>query len=132
VIVLDASASVALVLSHPAAAALKRWLARPFMSLHAPHLIDVEVAQVLRRYWLSGDLTAAHAHERLQAHLDLPIVRYPHDVLMSRAWQLRANVTAYDAMYLALAEALDAPLITLDEKLATAPGHRARVELIEE
>jgi predicted nucleic acid-binding protein len=130
VIVLDASAAVALVLVEPAAVAIQSWLVRPSMSLHAPHLIDVEVTQVLRRYWLAGDLDATVAHERLQLYLDLPITRHAHEALLIRAWQMRANVTAYDAMYLSLAEALDAPLITLDAKLAGAPGHRARVELI--
>jgi predicted nucleic acid-binding protein len=130
VIVLDASAAVALVLAHPAGAAIQAKLKQPSMSLHAPHLIDVEVAQVLRRYWISGDLPTVIAHERLQAYLALPIARYAHDALLKRVWQMRGNVSAYDAVYLALAEALDAPLVTLDAKLAAAPGHHALVEVV--
>jgi predicted nucleic acid-binding protein len=73
-----------------------------------PHLIDIEVAQVS----------------------DFPLHRYPHDVLLPRVWELRHNLTAYDAVYVALAEVLDAPLLTRDRRVATAAGHRARVDLV--
>src|SRR5437762_2528893 len=73
-------------------------------------------------------------HEIRRAALEdlvaLPLSRYPHDFLMSRVWDLRANMSAYDAVYVALAEALDAPLLTRDRRLAKAPGHRARVEVV--
>jgi predicted nucleic acid-binding protein len=90
----------------------------------------VEVAQVLRRYALSGDVGAERCRAALDDLAALPLNRYPHDFLMSRVWELRTNMSAYDAVYVALAEALDAPLFTRDRRLAKAPGHRARVELV--
>jgi predicted nucleic acid-binding protein len=99
-------------------------------TLHAPHLIDVEVAQVLRRYARAGVLGAERGAEALEDLADFPITRYPHEVLLFRIWELRNNVTAYDACYLALAEALGAPLVTRDAKLAAAAGHRAPIELM--
>ena len=96
-------------------------------SLHAPHLLDPEVVQGLRRYHRQGVLTDLRASQALEDFADLPIVRYPHDVLIDRVWQLRHNVTAYDACYIALAEALDAPLLTTDRRLSAASGIRARV-----
>ena len=99
---------------------------RPDESLHAPHLLDVEVASILRRYHLSGELSAEDGREALAG---LDIARYPHDPLLPRVWELRASVTAYDAVYLALAEVLEAPLLTLDRRLARARSHGARVEL---
>ncbi len=98
--------------------------------MSAPHLIDLEVAQVLRRYTLSGDLGPDRAAEALQDFLDLPIERYPHDLFLTRIWQMRHNVTAYDAAYIALAEALDAVLLTTDARLAAAGGHEAKVEVV--
>ena len=99
-------------------------------TLHAPHLLDLEVAQVLRRYALSGDMSDERSEQALEDLADLPLNRYPHDVFLRRIWSLRLHVTAYDAAYLALAEALDAPLITRDAALARVPGHRARVEVV--
>jgi predicted nucleic acid-binding protein len=98
-------------------------------TLHAPHLIDLEVAQVLRRYVHSASISADRGAEALTDFLDLPLTRYPHFALLTRVWQMRKNLTAYDAAYLALAEALDAPLITRDRALART-GSRAQVELI--
>lgn len=98
-------------------------------ALHAPHLIDLEVASVLRsfetRRLLSGPL-AMRAMADLAA---LDISRYAHERLLPRIWQLRGNLTVYDAAYVALAEILDLPLVTCDRRLAKAPGNRARVEL---
>jgi predicted nucleic acid-binding protein len=99
------------------------------VSLHAPHLIDVEVAQILRRWASTGELKPARGREALQDLLDLPITLHPHGDLLPRAWDLQHNLTAYDAVYLALAEALDAPLLTRDGGLARVHG-RARVELM--
>ena len=98
-------------------------------TLHAPHLIDLEIAQVLRRYVRSAIISADRGAEAVSDFLDLPLTRYPHFVLLTRVWEMRHNVTAYDAAYLALAEALDAPLITRDRALARTSS-RARVELI--
>jgi predicted nucleic acid-binding protein len=97
--------------------------------LHAPHLIDVEVTQVLRRYSRAGDITHARGREALSDLALLPIQRYPHEPLLDRVWQLRNNVTAYDAVYLALAEGLDAVFLTLDAALARIPTVRASVEV---
>lgn len=99
-------------------------------TLHAPHLIDVEVAQVLRRFAISGEVDAERCRNALADFMDFPVVRYPHDFLLPRVWELRGNLTAYDAAYVALAEALDAPLLTRDQKLANAPGNHARIELV--
>lgn len=99
-------------------------------TLHAPHLLDVEVVQVLRRYARSGALDPARGMEALEDLADLPLTRYPHDLFLPRIWELRHNVTAYDAVYVALAEALEAPLLTRDRALASAGGHRARIELV--
>lgn len=129
-IVVDASAVLELLLRTKRAARIEARLFAPGETLHAPHLLDVAVAQVVRRYWRSGEIKADRGGQALADLLDLPIARYPHDVLLRRVWELRQNVTAYDAAYLALAEALGAPLLTCDARLASAPGHRARVELI--
>ena len=129
-IVLDASAAVELLLGRPGAEAVREWLARPGESLHAPHLLDLEIASVLRREAGAGRLNERRAREEFQDFADLPIVRYPHDLLLPRVWGLRPHVTAYDAAYVALAEALDGTLLTLDRRLARTNGHRARVEVV--
>jgi predicted nucleic acid-binding protein len=85
---------------------------------------------VLRRYVQERIITASRGEEALEDLHDLPLHRYPHDMLMPRAWELRAVLTAYDAVYVALAELLDAPLVTSDRKIALASGHRATVEVI--
>ncbi len=131
-IVLDASAAIELLLVTARGSAVRERIARPEESLHAPHLLDVEVAQVLRRYQLSGALANDRARQALRDLADLDISRYPHDVLLPRVWELRRAVTAYDAVYLALAEALDAALLTFDRRLASAAGHGARVEIVAE
>jgi len=100
------------------------------MSLHAPHLLDVEVAQVLRRYVRDKTITAQRGEEALNDLNDLSLNRYPHDFLIPRVWELRATLTAYDAVYVALAELLDAPLLTCDRRIASAPDHHANIELI--
>jgi predicted nucleic acid-binding protein len=129
VIVVDASTILELLLRTPAAAAVERRLFGGRETLHAPHLLDVEVAHVLRRYAFAGDMSAERGHDALDDLENLSLHRYPHGVLLPRMWELRANLTAYDAVYIALAEALDAPLLTRDRRLAGAAGHRARVEM---
>ncbi len=99
-------------------------------TLHAPHLIDVEVAQVLRRYAANVEVDSARCGAALGDWMEFPVRRYPHDVLLPRIWGLRDNLTAYDAAYVALAEALDARLLTRDRRLASAAGHQARIELL--
>jgi len=98
-------------------------------TLHAPHLIDLEIVQVLRRYVRSGVITTERAAEALSDLGDFPLTRYPHFILLTRVWEMRHDLTAYDATYLALAEALNARLITRDRALARA-GSRVRVEVI--
>ena len=129
-IVVDASAMLEALLRTPAAAAVAERLFEPGETLHAPHLIDLEVAQVLRRYAATGQVGADRCRAALDDLSDFPLNRYPHALLLPRIWELRANLTAYDAAYVALAEALMAPLLTRDERLAAAPGHRARIEMV--
>jgi predicted nucleic acid-binding protein len=129
VIVVDASALLEVLLRTSAAKAVEDRLFAPRQTLHAPHLLDVEVAQVVRRYAASGEIDGERGRMALADLADLPLRRYPHDFLLPRIWDLRNNLTAYDAAYVALAEALDAPLLTRDRRLAAAAGHRARIEL---
>src|SRR5260370_4311425 len=129
-IVVDASAVLEALLRTPAASAVEKWLFEPSQTLHAPHLLDVEVAQVMRRYTASGAIDAERGRTALADLADLPLHRYPHDFLLPRVWELRNNLTAYDAVYVALAEALDAPLLTRDKRLAASSGHHARIELV--
>jgi predicted nucleic acid-binding protein len=93
-------------------------------------LADVEVAQVLRRLAASKQMDPQSCRTVLDDWLFFPVQRYPHDVLLARVWELRPNMSTYDAVYVALAEALGARLITHDARLANAPGHVARVELV--
>jgi predicted nucleic acid-binding protein len=129
-IVVDASALIEVLLRTPAADAVERRLFAPGETLHAPHLIDVEVAQVIRRYAAKGEIDDERARVALGDLGDLRLQRYPHDLLLPRVWALRNTMTAYDAVYVALAEALDAVLLTRDRRLAGAAGHHARVALV--
>jgi len=128
-IVLDASAALELLLNTPNAQGIASRVFSARETLHAPHLIDLEVAQVLRRWERSGALAAERASEALEDLSDFPLQRYPHQMLLPRIWALRANATAYDAAYLVLAEVLDATLVSCDTALASVPGHAARVEI---
>jgi predicted nucleic acid-binding protein len=130
VIVVDASALLEVLLRTPASAAIQARLFQDGEGLHAPALLDLEVAQVLRRYVARGEVTLARAGASLDLLLALPVQRYAHDALLPRVWALRDNLTAYDAAYVALAEALRAPLVTCDARLAGAPGVAATVELV--
>ena len=129
-IVVDASVLVEVLLRMPGADAIAPRLFDSRQSLHAPHLIDIEIAQVVRRFALGGELDERRGREALADLSDFPLRRYPHDALLPRIWDLRNNLTGYDAAYIALAEALDAPLLTRDQRLARAAGHDARVELL--
>jgi predicted nucleic acid-binding protein len=119
-----------LLLATAAAVSVERRLFADRQSLHAPHLLDLEVAQVVRRYLLADRLTTDRGSIALERLSGLPLTRYPHDVLLPRIWELRHKVTAYDAAYLALAETLRAPLLTRDRALASTAGHTARVQLV--
>ena len=129
-IVIDASAMLEMLLQTPGRKAVEDRIFAPGQTLHAPHLLDIEVTQVLRRYVARGQLDPAAAALAVADLIDFPMRRYAHDPLLSRVWDLRDNMTAYDAVYVALAEALDAPLITRDRRLAAAPGHEARIDVI--
>jgi predicted nucleic acid-binding protein len=129
-IVLDASAILEVLLSTPAAPLVYGRLSVDGETLHAPHLLDLEVLQVLRRYCANGEITLDRAEQAVADYLDLPITRYSHDVFVFRIWELRRNLTAYDGAYVALAEALSAPLLTRDRKLAGTSGHRAVIEVL--
>jgi predicted nucleic acid-binding protein len=129
VIVVDASALLEVLLRTPAATTVEDRLFAPGRTLHAPHLLDLEIAQAIRRYVASGEIDGGRGSMAVADLADFPLRRYPHDFLLPRIWDLRNNVTAYDAAYVALAEALDAPLLTRDRRLAGAAGHRARIEL---
>lgn len=129
-IVVDASALLEVLLRTPMAAAVETWLFDPLHTLHAPHLLDVEVAQVIRRYAVAGEIDADRGRVALTDLADFPLRRYPHDFLLPRVWELRNNLTAYDAVYVALAEVLDARLLTRDRRLAAASGHHAKVALV--
>lgn len=129
-IVLDASATLEWLLRRPAGRLVDERLAQPGQSVHVPHLWGVEVAQVLRRWTRSGTITEDRGQQALKVVTDLPAIHYPHEPLLGRAWQLRDNLTAYDAVYVALAEALDAPLVTTDERIARSPGHQAQIDAI--
>jgi predicted nucleic acid-binding protein len=97
--------------------------------LHAPHLIDVEILHALRGMAIRNEITAERAADARTDFGDTALSRYPHEALSDRIWELRHNLTAYDAAFVALAEALGAPLVTCDSRLASASGHAADIEL---
>lgn len=125
----DTSAILNALAGRPAQRALLSRLADD-SDLHAPHLIDVEVLHALRRLARAGDLTEVRAEEVRDDFAELTLVRYPHAPLADRMWELRHNITAYDAAFVALAEALDVPLATADVRLARAGDHGTRIELL--
>jgi len=128
-IVLDASAAIAWLIQSPAGLRIESRIYARDETLHAPHLLDLEVTQVLRRLATQGVIPGSRIEAALQALFDLRVERYPHLSFLPRIWQLRHNVSAYDAVYIALAEELDATLITRDVRLANAPSHTAHVEV---
>jgi predicted nucleic acid-binding protein len=130
VIVVDASALLEFLLQTPLGTRVEARLFRDREEFHAPHLADVEVTQGLRRLVRTGEVSPARAAEAIADLADLDLHRHPHVDLLMRAWKLRENITAYDAMYVTLAEALDASLVTCDWPLASTSGHRATIEAI--
>jgi predicted nucleic acid-binding protein len=129
VIVLDASAAVDWLLQTPAGQQIENRIYSRSESLHAPHLLDVEVAQVLRRLVREAVISAQRAEEAIQDLVDLRVTRYPHFVFLPRIWQLRHNLSAYDAAYVVLAEELGATLVTRDARLASASGRAVAIEV---
>jgi predicted nucleic acid-binding protein len=128
-IVLDASAAVEWLLQTPAGHRVEHRIYSRNETLHAPHVLDLEVTQVLRRLVQQGTLTPSRGDEALRDMLDLRILRYPHSLFVPRIWQLRHNLSAYDAAYVALAEEIKGVLITRDHRLASAAGHSASIEV---
>jgi len=129
-IVVDASVIVEWLLRTPAGALVGHRIVSHSETLHAPHLLDIEIAQALKRYRRAGMLDNRRLEESLEDFVTLEIRRYPHTPLLTRVLELRDNVSAYDAVYVALAESLNATLLTRDGKLASAPGHHARIQLV--
>jgi predicted nucleic acid-binding protein len=129
-IVPDASVILEVLLRTPSAEAIEERLLASNESLHAPHLLDLEIAQVLRRYVSRGEITPRRGATSLELFASFPIRRYSHEPLLSRIWFLRDNLTAYDAAYVALAEGLQATLLTRDDRIGRAAGHRAKIERV--
>jgi len=128
-IVLDASATIDWLLQTAVGREIEERIYSRGESLHAPHLLDVEVAQVLRRLVREGAVSAPRADQAIQDLLDLRLTRYPHFVFLPRIWRLRDNFSAYDAAYVAVTEKLDATLITRDARLASASARLVSIEL---
>jgi predicted nucleic acid-binding protein len=129
VIVLDASAAVDWLLQTAAGQQIETRIFSRGESLHAPHLLDLEVAQVLRRVVREGTISVQRADQALQDLLKLRVTRYPHFVFLLQIWRLRDNLSAYDAAYVALADKLGATLITRDARLASASVRGVIIEL---
>ena len=129
-IVVDASALADVLLRVPGASRVEERLLGPDETLHAPHLIDLEILQVLRRFAAQGGWQEDRAVEALSDFEAIRIARHAHEPLRDRIWALRNNVTAYDAAYIALAEVLDCPLVTRDGKPSGVPGIEATVEVL--
>jgi predicted nucleic acid-binding protein len=127
-LVVDTSAVVAVLVGRPPDRRLTDRLGADG-DLHVPHLLDVELLHALRRLVRTGQLSEERAADARADFAELAVVRYGHQALADRAWELRDNLTAYDATFVALAEALAVPLVTCDARLARAPSHRAAVEL---
>jgi predicted nucleic acid-binding protein len=127
-IVADTSAILAVLSADPPDPRLRQRLGDDG-DLHVPHLLDVELLHALRRLVASGDLTEQRATAVRADFAQLALTRYPHHPLADRVWELRHNLTAYDATFITLSEALDVPLVTCDARMASASGHRALVEV---
>lgn len=131
-IVLDASAAADVILKvEPKASRIRERMGNSEGGIHVPHIFEIEVLSTLRRHFFSGDLSEEREAEALHDLSTMTLTRHPHTPFIERIWELKENVTAYDAAYIALSETLDAPLITSDGRLARSSGHRARIELFE-
>jgi predicted nucleic acid-binding protein len=128
-IVLDASAAIDWLLQTPAGQRIENRISSRNESLHAPHLLDLEVTQVLRRLAQQNTISSRRAEEAVQDLTDLRIRLYPHTAFLARIWQLRHNVSPYDAAYIVLAETLGGTLVTRDARLGSTAGHSAKVEV---
>ncbi len=128
-LVVDASCLVEVVADTPRAAAIAARLARD-ADQAAPQVVDVEVMGVIRGLWLRGRLDNTAAGQAVADLRDWPGQRFGHRLLIDRAWELRESVRGWDAFYVALAEAFDATLLTMDVRLSRAHGPRCRVEVI--
>ena len=129
-IVLDASVLVEALLRRPSAAAILDRVTDRDVTLHAPHLIDIEVAHAIRRLTLKDEITASRGQYAIEQLEQFPVERYPHQALLTGIWARRHSLSAYDAAFVTLAEVLDAPLLTRDRRLAAAHGHNARIEVV--
>lgn len=129
-LVLDTSAALEALAARAPAPGLVERLAHDG-DLHGPHLLDTEVLHALRRMIARQEISEERAADARSDFAELALVRYPHWPLSDRVWGLRHNLTAYDATFVALAELLQAPLVTCDARLAAAPGHEARIELFQ-
>ena len=127
--VLDASAVVELVLGSRSGMQILTRIADPQLSLHSPELVDIEVLSVLRRHELTDIIPPDRISHAIDNLSDLDLRRHPHGPILPRIWSWRYNLTSYDAAYVALAEILDAPLLTTDARLARAPRLPVRVEV---
>ena len=130
-IVIDASALLEMLLRTDRAERLMDRALAASERLHSPHLLDVEVANVVRRLVQRKEITLVRAGQVFEDFAQLFIERHAHGPLLPRIWQLRDAMTAYDGAYISLAEALGAPLLTCDGRLARAHGHRATIEMVE-
>ena len=128
-IVLDASAAIDWLLQTAVGQRIETRIYARGESLHAPHLLDLDVVQVLGRLVREAAVSAQRADQARRDLLDLRVSRYPHFVFLPELWQLRHNLSAYDAVYVALAKRIDATLITRDARLASASIRGVRVEL---
>jgi predicted nucleic acid-binding protein len=129
VIVVDASAAIDWLLQTAAGQEIQERIYSRGESLHAPHLLDLEVAQVLRRLVREGAVSAPRADQAIRDLFDLRVARYPHFLFLPHIWRLRDNFSAYDAAYVALTDKLGATLITRDRHLAAASARVVNIEL---
>jgi len=130
VIIIDASLAIDIALATADGWRLQKRVRADGRPLGAPELIDLEVLQALRRQVRRGEIETAQAEDALEILDALPVERFGHQIVSRRVWALRDNLTAYDAVYFALAELLDASLWTRDRKFRNAPGHQARVTIL--